>query len=90
MPARYQLVLSEEQVKELTWIRDHHPMAHVRVKVAQGAAISHVAKVGLLKPVDRHSIQEWIKRYQQDGLAGWNVQAGRGRKPAFSPSLYRR
>jgi MarR-like DNA-binding transcriptional regulator SgrR of sgrS sRNA len=45
MPAGYQLVLSQEQVKE------------------------------------------WIARYQQEGLCGWKVQAGRGRKPAFSPSL---
>jgi transposase len=93
MPARYQLVLSEEQVKELTWTRDHHAMAHLRVKaaallkVAQGEAISQVAKSGLLKPVDRHSITDWIVRYQQDGLFGWKVQPGRGRRAAFSPSL---
>ena len=34
MPARYQLVLSEEQVKELTWTRDHHAVAYLRVKAA--------------------------------------------------------
>ncbi len=96
MPARYQLVLSKEQVKELTWVRDHHPVAHLRVKaaavlkVAQGEAMSQVARSGLLKPVDRHTIKGWIIRYQQDGLSGWKVQAGRGRKPAFSPSLRRR
>jgi len=96
MPARYQLVLSEEQVKELTWTRDHHPVAHLRVKaaallkVAQGEAISQVAHSGLLKSVDRHTIKNWIVRYQQDGLSGWKVQTGRGRKPAFSPSLRRR
>jgi len=96
MPARYQLVLSQEQVQELTRTRDHHAVAHLRVKaaallkVAQGEAISRVAKSGLLKPVDRHTIKDWITRYQQDGLAGWKVQAGRGRKPVFSPSLRRR
>ena len=96
MPARYQLVLSEKQVQELTWTRDHHAVAHLRVKaaallkVSHGEAISHVARSGLLKPVDRHTIKEWILRYQQDGLSGWKVQAGRGRKPAFSPSLRRR
>ena len=68
MPARYQLVLSEEQVKELTWTRDHHPVAHLRVKaaalrkVALGAAIAQVARSGLRKPVDRHTIKEWITR----------------------------
>jgi len=34
MPARYHLVLSEEQVKELTWTRDHHPVAYLRLKAA--------------------------------------------------------
>lgn len=96
MPARYQLVLSEEQVQELTWTRDHQPVAHLRVKaaallkVAQGESISQVARSGLLKRVDRHTIKDWIKRYQPDGLCGWKVQAGSGRKPAFSPSLRRR
>ena len=32
MPTRYQLVLSEEQVKELTWTRDHHAVAYLRSK----------------------------------------------------------
>lgn len=93
MPARYALVLSEEQIKELTRTRDHHPVAYLRVKaaallkVACGEAISHVATHGLLKPVDRHTIKDWITRYQQEGLAGLKVQIGRGRKPVFSPSL---
>ncbi len=93
MPARYQLVLSQGQVTEFIWTRDHQSVARLRVKaaallkVAQGQAISHIAKSGLLKPVDRYSIKEWITRYQQDGVAGWKVQPGRGRKPTFSPSL---
>ena len=93
MPARYQLVLSQEQRQELTRTRDHHPVAHLRVKaaallkVADGQSISQVARSGLLKPVDRHSIKDWIVRYQRDGLDGWKVQAGRGRKPVFSPCL---
>lgn len=96
MPARYQLMLSEEQVKELTWTRDHHAVAYLRVKaaallkVAQGEAISQVARSGLLKSVDRHTLKDWIVRYQEDGLAGLKVQTGRGRKPVFSPSLRRR
>jgi len=93
MAPRYHLVLNEEQVKELTQTRDHHPLAYLRVKAAallkvtQGEAISQVARHGLLKPVDRHAIKEWIMRYQQEGLAGLKVQTGRGRKPVFSPSL---
>ena len=93
MPARYQLVLNEAQLKELTHTRAHHSVAHFRVKaaallkVAQGEAISQVARSGLLKPVDRHTVKDWIVRYLADGLVGWKVQTGRGRKPAFFPSL---
>ena len=93
MPARYQLVLSEQQRQELTWVRDHHPLAYMRVKaaallkVADGQPISQVAQSALLKPVDRHTIKDWIVRYQRDGLDGWKVQAGRGRKPVFSPGV---
>lgn len=95
MPARYELMLSEEQVKELTWTRDHHAVAYLRIKaaallkVAQGQSLSQVAGSGLLKPVDRHTIKDWIMRYQQDGVSGLKVQMGRGRKPVFSPSLPR-
>lgn len=93
MPPRYHLELSEMQAKELTQTRDHHPLAYLRVKaaallkVAQGEAISQVARQGLLKPVDRHTIKDWIIRYQQEGLTGLKVQTGRGRKPVFFPSL---
>jgi transposase len=93
MPARYQLVLSEQQRQELTWVRDHHAVAYMRVKaaallkVADGQSISQVARSGLLKPVDRHTLKDWIVRYLHEGLDGWKVQAGRGRKPVFSPCL---
>lgn len=93
MATRYQLLLDDRQVQELTWTRDHHQVAHFRVKaaallkVAHGEAISQVARSGLLKAVDRHSIKDWITRYLQHGLSGWNVQPGRGRPPVFSPSL---
>lgn len=91
MPAHYQVVLSQEQRQELSWVRDHHPLAYMRVKaaallkVADGLPISQVAQSGLLKAVDRHTVKDWIVRYLRDGLDGWKVQAGRGRKPVFSP-----
>ena len=91
MPARHVVSLSPGQVQELTQARDHHPLPYVRVKaaailkVAQGASIRWVATQGLLKPVRWETVKEWILRYQQDGLEGLQVQAGRGRKPAFSP-----
>src|SRR5207253_10101361 len=96
MPARYQLVLSEEQVKELTWTRDHHAVAYLRVKAAallkaaQGEAISQAAKSGLLKPVDRHTITDWIFRYHQHGMSGLKVHTARGPTHVSSPSARRR
>jgi hypothetical protein len=68
MPARYQLLLSQEQRQQLSWVRDHHPRADLRVKaaallkVADGQPISQVARSGLLKAVERHTIQDWIVR----------------------------
>jgi transposase len=72
-------------------VRDHHPKAYVRVKAAgilkvwTGTSRRQVAKHGLLKPVRRETVQCWIVRYQQEGIAGLLVPAGRGRTPAFSP-----
>ncbi len=79
------------QVQELEQVRDHHPQAYVRVKAAgilkvwSGTSRRQVAKSGLLKPVRRETVQRWIVRYHQEGIAGLLVHAGRGRKPAFSP-----
>lgn len=91
MPAAYRLELSAQQVQALTWARDHHPKAYVRVKAAailkvwQGASIRWVAAHGLLKPVRWEAVKDWITRYLAEGIEGLLVQKGRGRKPAFSP-----
>jgi transposase len=84
--------LTPAQVQELEQVRDHHPQAYVRVKAAgilkvwSGNSRGQVVKSGLLKPVRRETVQRWMVRYQQEGMAGLLVHAGRGRKPAFSPS----
>lgn len=91
MPARFVLTLTQEQERELTYARDHHTLAYVRVKaaailkVAHGASIDWVAAHGLLKPVAWDTVKTWIVRYQQEGRVGLRVQVGRGRKPAFFP-----
>ena|SRR5713226_7970336 len=91
MTAPYLLLLTPEQTQELKQTRDTHPKPHFRIKaaallkVAQGHSIQEVRLYGLLKPVDWGTIKRWIERYQRDGLKGWEVQPGRGRKPAFSP-----
>jgi transposase len=83
--------LSAEQQRELEEVRDHHAKPYMRVKaaailkVAAGQSRRQVAQHGLLKPVVEETVSHWLKRYQEQGLAGLRVQSGRGRKPAFSP-----
>jgi len=92
MPARKQLFLSQEQVQELVATRDRHRVPHLREKAAAllkvwaGESRRQVARCGLHKPVCPETVGIWITTYQAEGLAGWHVKAGRGRKPVFSPS----
>lgn len=92
MPKRIRVSLSETQREELVKTRDQHPKAFLReraaavLKVADGALLSTVAERGLLKRHEPETVHLWIKRYLHAGVAGWQVQAGRGRKPKFSPS----
>jgi hypothetical protein len=91
MSLPFRLELAPEQIKELEQVRDSYPVPHFRVKatallkVAQGFSIEWVRLHGLLKPVAWETLRGWIERYQQEGVKGWKVRAGRGRKPAFSP-----
>jgi|SRR5579864_4177948 len=95
MSSPFSIDLTAAQVQELEQVRDHHPKAYVRVKAAgilkvwAGTSRRQVAKSGLLKPVRRETVQRWIVRYQHEGVAGFVVKAGRGRKPAFSPCASR-
>ena|SRR6266566_3035517 len=88
--------LSTQQEQELTWVRDHHEKAYLReraaaiLKVAAGRSMVQVSLHGLYKPRQYETISRWITRYEQEGLAGLLVRAGRGRKPAFSPCRSRR
>jgi hypothetical protein len=96
MAQPFSVTFSPAQVQELEQVRDHHPLAYVRVKAAgilkvrQGQSMRQVAKSGLLKSVRRETVKAWIVRYQHEGVAGLLVQPGRGRKPAFSPCASRR
>lgn len=84
--------LNQEQRQELEWTRDHHPLPYLRakaaaiLKVADGQSRSQVAATGLLKPVYYETVSAWVNRYLDEGIGGLRVKAGRGRKPAFSPS----
>jgi hypothetical protein len=92
MGAQREVKLTDEQVSELTGIRDHHPLAYVReraaaiLKVAAGEPVRQVALAGLLKPRRAETVGEWINRYLAEGPSGLRVRKGRGRKPAFFPS----
>ena len=83
--------LTAAQTEELQGVRDHHKKAYMReraaaiLKVASGLSMLQVALHGLLKPRRYETISEWISRYERGGIASLQVQAGRGRKPAFSP-----
>jgi len=85
------VTLRPEQEAELLQIRDHPPKPYLQeraaavLKVAAGSAQRQVATHGLYKRRARDTISEWITRYQQQGVQGLVIQAGRGRKPSFSP-----
>jgi transposase len=87
------ITLSREQETELEKLRDRHPKAHVReraaaiLKIAAGSSGRQVALRGLLKARKPDSIYAWVKRYQAEGSQGLENKPGRGRKPAFSPSV---
>lgn len=85
------LDLDETSQKTLEEMRDHHPKAYMReraavlLKIAAGQSVAQVAREGLLRPRDWGTVADWLNRYQQHGLAGLYIRAGRGRKPAFPP-----
>ena len=92
MSGPYRLVLTAGQRQELTTLRDRAAKPHLRekaaavLKVADGASLRAVARAGLLRPRRVETIARWVRAYQTDGPAAFAVRAGRGRKPAFSPS----
>jgi hypothetical protein len=93
MPAKLKLELSEEQILELEELRDHASKPYLReraaaiLKIAQGSSGRETALHGLLKPHWQDTIYEWVQRYGAEGKAGLEIKSGRGRKPAFFPSV---
>ena len=96
MPNPLTLELTLAQRRELEAARDHHERAYIReraaalLKIAAGWSGRQVAQRGLLKRRKADTVYAWVHRYRAEGLAGLQVRAGRGRKPAFSPPLPRR
>jgi hypothetical protein len=92
MPAAYRLRLGEAERVTLEQLRDHHPKPFLRERAAvllavdAGASIRRAARAAGLKPHKPDTVCAWVARYQQLGLAGLQIQKGRGRKPASFPA----
>jgi hypothetical protein len=93
MATRRTLSLSQAQYDELQHALHTHPKAYIReraaalLKIAAGDSPHHVARHGLLQPRSPDMVYTWLDRYEADGLQGLYLRPGRGRKPAFSPSV---
>ena len=94
MPKPLELKLdAKTERSELEKIRDHHAKPYVReraaalLKIADGMSGREVALHGLLKERCPDSIYDWVKDYRSSGVKGLVVKPGRGRKPAFPPSV---
>ena len=90
--SRRELILTDQQRQQLLYLRDHAKKAYLReraaalLKIADGMAAAQVARQGLLRPRKPDTVYAWLDRFQASGIDGLQVQHGRGRKPAFSPS----
>ncbi len=75
---------SEDQRNELFYHARHAPLGYVRIKslavwnVASGRPMVEIAK---FLAVSRASVGEWVKRYLSQGIQGFIVKKGRGRRP---------
>ena len=96
MPGRLQVTLSAEQRTQLIQLRDHAPQPYLReraaamLKIAEGYSGRDVARNRLNRPHWQDTVYEWLRRFQKEGIAGLKIRPGRGRKPAFSPSVSNR
>ena len=93
MPKLRTLKLTEQDKTELENVRDNHPKAYMReraaaiLKINEGQSPHYVAQAGLYKRRDPDTVYAWLDRYEAAGLEGLQIKTGRGRKPAFSPSI---
>jgi hypothetical protein len=89
MPAASRLELGEVERRTLEEMSKHHAKAYMRdraaalLKVARGMSIRQVAEVGCLKRREWETVAKWVKGYEQHGLRGLYLRAGRGRKRRF-------
>ncbi|HEV7129626.1 MAG TPA: helix-turn-helix domain-containing protein [Ktedonobacterales bacterium] len=90
------VTVTDEQRRDLQRLVAHAPKAYLReraaaiLKVAQGMPAAQVGAHGLLRRHAPDTLYAWLDRFEAEGIAGLTMRAGRGRKPAFSPSARRR
>lgn len=90
--SRRHLILSEAQEAELGRLCASAAKPYLReragaiLKVGAGIPAAVVARALLLRPRQADTVYEWLNRYERAGIEGLKIKAGRGRKPAFSPS----
>ncbi len=93
MPKPLTISLSAAQDNELRRVRDIDPHPYMReraaalLKIAGGHSGRAVALTLGLKPRQEDTIYSWVHRYEIEGIAGLRMKPGRGRKPAFFPSI---
>jgi transposase len=92
MPKRLIPILSDDQFQQLTEMVNCSPKPYLRerasaiLKLAQRETVSAIASTGLLRKRHDETVSRWFHRFQSEGVKGLEIKAGRGRKPAFSPS----
>lgn len=76
---------TEQQLEQL-WSQE------TRADLAKRLRTILLAKQGFTAPevatctgFSRRTVQDWVARYNRDGLAGLQTKPGRGRKPALTP-----
>jgi len=93
MAARRTLNLSQTEKDELEAVAAQGAKPYQReraaalLKIASGQSPHAVARHGLLVVRDPDTVYTWLARYEAERKAKQSIGEGRGRKPAFSPSV---
>ncbi|MFN8634334.1 MAG: helix-turn-helix domain-containing protein [Chloroflexota bacterium] len=88
---RREVRVTAEQRAELEWMVRHDPKPYRReraaaiLQVADGRAAHAVAASGMLVRRAADTVYRWLDRFDELGVAGLTMAAGRGRKPAHFP-----
>jgi transposase len=87
-PYRY-INLSTQEVNTLEEGLKHHPKSFYRIR-CQALLWSQrgykVREIASLVQVRSHTVRLWMSNWEQNGLAGLQISAGRGRKAAIMVS----